>query len=90
MNKIEFYKEFKELCEYYNNKIYENKKILRLYYDVVKNKSLEEFKKQIDEFITDSKFMPRVVDFKTIKSKYTNYEQRVYPDGYLEKFYDNV
>lgn len=84
MDTKEFFKEFKELCEYYNNKIYENKKITRLYYEVIKNKTVEQFKKQINEMIIEYKYMPKVADF--YSKRKTNFTQRQYSD--LESFID--
>lgn len=84
MNKIEFFKEFKKLCEYYNNKIYEDKELTTLYYENVKNTNLNEFKKQLKELIKTNKYMPKIADF--YNKRKSNFTQRNYSD--LESYID--
>ncbi len=89
MNEWEFYKEFKELCEYFNNTTYKNKKLTRMYYDKCKNMNLEEFKKMCEELMFNLKFMPRIADFDK-KQGLSTIEKRIYTKEFLESFYDNV
>lgn len=88
MGQWEFYNEFKELCEYYNNKIFENKKITKMYYEKVKSMPINEFKNMCNEFINTYKFMPRVADFDITNS--LGHRGRNYTETFLESFYDNV
>lgn len=91
MNKIDFFNEFKELCEYYNSDIFKNKRITALYYDKVKNKNIDEFKKMCNEIINTSKYMPKIADFGgsyiSELQKYIH-KKREYSEEYLESFYD--
>lgn len=90
MNKIEFYNIFKKLCEYYNNKIYdENKELTALYYEAVKDKSQAQFKEKIKKLIMKFKFMPKVADFLDGKRQ-ANFTQRQYSEDFLESLYDNL
>lgn len=86
MNQWEFYNEFKELCEYYNTKIYENKKITKMYYNKVKGMNISDFKKLCDRFINECKFMPRVAEFKLTNK--IGHRGRHYTKKYLESLYD--
>lgn len=86
MNKKEFFEEFKELCEYFNNGTYKNKKLTRMYYDKCKNMNLEQFKKLCEELIYNLKFMPRVADFDITTS--LGHRGRSYTETFLESFYD--
>ena len=91
MGKLEFYNEFKELCDYYGNKIYDNKKITKMYYDKVKNLNLKEFQKMCRKFINDFKYMPKVAEFEIKKgASYGGYIGRTYTDEFLESLYDNA
>lgn len=86
MGQWEFYYEFKDLCEYYNNKIYENQRITKLYYEKVKSMSIDDFKKLCEEFINEFKYMPKVADFD--KNSKVGYKGRYYTKEFLESFYD--
>lgn len=87
MNKREFFDEFKELCEYYNSNIYENKKITRLYYEKVKSMPLDKFKKLCEHLISEYKFMPKVADFENTSSGIRLHD-REYSEEFLNQFYD--
>lgn len=86
MNKSEFFNEFKELCEYYNTKIYQNKRLTERYYNKVKNVAVSEFKKMCDAIIDEFKFMPRVADFELTSG--IGHRGRHYTKEYLESLYD--
>ena len=75
MTKQEFIKEFARLEKYYNQDI-KDKEILLMYYTAVQGKSIEQFKKQINEIIQTQKFMPKIADFGC--GKKTNFEEREY------------
>lgn len=87
MNKREFFDEFKEMCEYFNNKTYENKRLTRMYYDKCKNMTLEEFKKLCEELMYKLKFMPKIADFDR-KQGFSTIEKRIYTKEFLETLYD--
>lgn len=87
MDQWEFYNEFKELCEYYNSKIYENKRITKMYYEKVKNNSLEQFKNMCNMWIKSSKYMMKVSDFGS--SDIGNMHRgRLYSKDFMESLYD--
>lgn len=88
MERGKFYEKFKNLCEYYNSNIYENGKITKMYYEKVKDLSIEEFSNMCRDFINNNKFMPRVAefDFNTDKGHYGRY----YTEEFLESLYDNL
>ena len=88
MNKIEFFKIFKKLCEYFNNKTYEDKELTGMYYIAVQDKSIEQFKKQVSEIIQISKFMPKISEFGS--GKKVNFDERKYSKEFLESLYDNL
>lgn len=93
MNKKEFYNEFKELCEYYNDKTYENKKLTKMYYEKVKEMSLKEFQDMCNKIILESKYMPRVADFGKDYNTFlleVMHKNRKYSEEYLESLYDNI
>lgn len=93
MNKKEFFEVFKSLCEYYRDDVYKNKKLTAMYYEKVKDVSINEFKKLCDKFINESKFMPKVADFgENYMSYITNmaHSSRSYSKEFLESFYDNI
>lgn len=93
MNKKEFYNEFKELCEYYNDKTYENKKLTKMYYEKVKDISLKEFQDMCNKIILESKYMPRVADFGKDYNTFlleVMHKNRKYSEEYLESLYDNI
>ena len=93
MNKKEFYNEFKELCEYYNDKTYENKRLTKMYYEKVKDVSLQEFQNMCNKLILESKFMPRVADFGKDYNTFlleVMHKNRKYSEEYLESLYDNI
>lgn len=85
MSKQEFMKEFDRLCEYYSKKI-TDKEILNLYYNKVKDKSVEQFKNQINEIIASSKFMPKIADLDE-KAK-VGIHQRNYSEEDLNQYLD--
>ena len=85
MSKTEFYTIFKQLCDYYKSKTYEDKDITNLYYEIFKDKTTIQLKEQIKEIIVKYKFMPKVADLTKRKS---NFEQREYNKEFLESFYD--
>ena len=87
MNKKEFFEEFKELCEYFNNGTYKNKKLTRMYYEKCKNMNIEEFKKLCEELMYKLKFMPKIADFDR-KNGYSTLEGRIYTKEFLESLYD--
>ncbi|MEG0872955.1 MAG: hypothetical protein RSD14_04905 [Clostridia bacterium] len=86
MNKKEFFNEFKEMCEYFNSKIFKNRKITTMYYEKVKHMKTEEFKKVCKEMINNFKFMPRIADFDTKSS--IGHHGRCYTKEFLEILYD--
>jgi len=90
MDKIEFFKIFKELCIYYNNKTYENKKLTGLYYNKVQNKTIEELKNYIVKLISNNIYMPKVAEFGSItkNKREANFEQREYTEEFINSFYD--
>lgn len=93
MNKKEFYNEFKELCEYYNDKTYENKRLTKMYYEKVKEMSLKEFQDMCNKIILESKYMPRVADFGKDYNTFlleVMHKNRKYSEKYLESLYDNI
>lgn len=93
MNKKEFYNEFKELCEYYNDKTYENKRLTKMYYEKVKEMSLKEFQDMCNKIILESKYMPRVADFGKDYNTFlleVMHKNRKYSEEYLESLYDNI
>lgn len=93
MNKKEFYNEFKELCEYYNDKTYENKRLTKMYYEKVKDISLKEFQDMCNKIILESKYMPRVADFGKDYNTFlleVMHKNRKYSEEYLESLYDNI
>lgn len=93
MNKKEFYNEFKELCEYYNDKTYENKKLTKMYYEKVKEMSLKEFQDMCNKIILESKYMPRIADFGKDYNTFlleVMHKNRKYSEEYLESLYDNI
>lgn len=93
MNKKEFYNEFKELCEYYNDKTYENKRLTKMYYEKVKEMSLKEFQDMCNKIILESKYMPRVADFGKDYNTFlleVMHKSRKYSEEYLESLYDNI
>ena len=87
MNKTEFFTIFKKMCEYYNNKTYEDKELTRLYYEKVQDKPIEDFKTQVNEIMQSNKFMPRIAEFGRNKA---NFEERQYSEEFLESLYDNL
>lgn len=89
MEKQDFYNQFKELCNYFHDKTYENKKITALYYKKCQNMSLEEFKKLCEELICNLKFMPKISDFDKIQG-FSAIEKRIYTKEFLESLYDNI
>lgn len=88
MKKEEFLQMFIRLCNYYNSEIYKDEKITVMYYEKVKDLSIEEFSKMCRDIINTSKFMPKVAefDFNTDKGHYGRY----YSDDFLESLYDNL
>ena len=93
MNKKEFYNEYKELCEYYNDKTYENKRLTKMYYEKVKEMSLKEFQDMCNKIILESKYMPRVADFGKDYNTFlleVMHKNRKYSEEYLESLYDNI
>lgn len=93
MNKKEFYNEFKELCEYYNDKTYENKRLTKMYYEKVKEMSLKEFQDMCNKIILESKYMPRIADFGKDYNTFlleVMHKNRKYSEEYLESLYDNI
>ena len=92
MDQWKFYYEFKELCEYFKDKTYENKKLTKLYYEKVKDMTLEEFKKMCEDIIMKEKFMPKISEFGKDYNTYlleVMHKNRKYSKEYLESFYDN-
>lgn len=87
MGQWDFYNEFKELCKYFNNKTYENKKITKMYYEKCKHMTLEEFKALCEELMFNLKFMPKIADFER-SNGYSKIEGRIYTKEFLESFYD--
>ena len=87
MDKQEFYNEFKDLCQYFNNETYKNKKLTRMYYDKCKNMNIEEFRSLCKELMYKLRFMPKIVEFER-KSGYSNLEGRIYTKEFLESWYD--
>lgn len=93
MGQWEFYNEFKELCEYYNDKTYENKRLTKMYYEKVKKMSLKEFQDMCNKIILENKFMPRVADFGKDYNSFlleVMHKNRKYSEEYLESLYDNI
>ena len=93
MGQWEFYNEFKELCEYYNDKTYENKRLTKMYYEKVKEMSLKEFQDMCNKIILESKYMPRVADFGKDYNTFlleVMHKNRKYSEEYLESLYDNI
>lgn len=89
MKQNEFYIEFKKICNYYNNKIYENEDITSLYFEKVKEYELDELKKIIRNFILENKFMPKVAEFVKSSNELSNKcIGRKYSEEFLESFYD--
>ena len=86
MTKQEFIKEFKRLQDYYNTKI-TDKEILLMYYLKVQDKSIQDFKIQVNEIMQSNKFMPRIAEFGRNKA---NFEERQYSEEFLESLYDNL
>lgn len=88
MNEWTFFNEFKTLCEYYKDRTYENKKITKMYYEKVKNMSLNDFKKLCDKFMFESKFMPKIAEFSLNENNFQGYKQREYNEQFFEQFYE--
>lgn len=85
MSKKEFFEEFKKLCIYFKDKTYENKRITALYYEEVKNMTLNEFIDKCNELIRTCRFMPRIAEM-NIKSD-IGHRGRVYTEEFLNRFY---
>ncbi len=93
MNEWEFYYEFKELCDYFKDKTYENKKITKMYYEKVKNMSIDKFKKMCERIIQENKYMPKIAEFGQDYIGYLSnmaHTKRTYSKEYIESFYDNI
>lgn len=84
MNKNEFFIEFKKLCDYYNNKTYENKEITRFYYEKVKGLNVNQFKEKCKDIINNCVFMPKVAEFNTT----IGHQARHYTEEFLNEFYE--
>ena len=87
MKEWDFYNEFKDLCQYFNNETYKNKKLTRMYYEKCKDMTIEEFRYLCDELMYRLKFMPKIADFER-KNGYSNLEGRIYTKEFLESWYD--
>lgn len=87
MEQGKFYEKFRNLCEYYNNDIYKNMKITKMYYEKIKDLSIEEFSNMCRDIINNNKFMPKVAEFDNSKKGYAG---RYYSDEFLESLYDNL
>lgn len=87
MKKEEFLQKFIKLCNYYNSEIYKDGKITVMYYEKVKELSIEEFSNMCRDFINNNKFMPKVAEFDNSKKGYAG---RYYSDEFLESLYDNI
>lgn len=88
MEQGKFYEKFKSLCDYYNSDIYKNMKITKMYYEKVKDLSIEEFSHMCKDFINNNKFMPKVAEFDYSKDK--GHYGRYYTEEFLESLYDNL
>lgn len=87
MKREEFLQKFIKLCNYYNSEIYKDEKITIMYYEKVKDLSVEEFSNLCRDIINNNKFMPKIAEFNNSKRGYAG---RYYTDDFLESLYDNL
>lgn len=91
MNEWEFFNEFKQLCEYFKDETYKNKRITKMYYEKVKHMNIKDFKILCDRLISEYKYMPKIADF---GGNYVSYicdlahKARTYTEEELESFYE--